>query len=68
MAKKRIRQSSEEFISNWEKEVDTLIEEIKDIIEKSQKEKEYNKDNISDKKKKLLTDLNELKRLSKFDR
>ncbi len=65
--KKRIRQSSEEFISNWEKEVDNLIEEIKNIIEKSQREKEYNKDKIFDKKKKLLIDLNELKKLSKFD-
>jgi small GTP-binding protein len=62
--KKRIEQSSKEFISNWEKEVDNLIGEIKNIIEKSQREKEYNEDKISDKKNKLLTDLKELKRLS----
>jgi small GTP-binding protein len=62
--KKRINESSRKFISNWEKEVDNLIEEIKTIIEKSKKEKDFNAEKINEKKEKLLFDINKLKKLS----
>ena len=58
--KKRINESSKEFISNWEKELDNLIMEIKNIIEKSQNERELNEKKIYEKKEKLLFDLNKL--------